>query len=56
VRAISTKSLEEQWHLLGTLKTLNRMLFGLTTTLSVRHGSDLRGGATTLVFFVFKRT
>jgi hypothetical protein len=33
LRAISTKSLEEQWHLLGTLEALNGMLlFGLTTT------------------------
>jgi hypothetical protein len=30
LRAISTKSLEEQWQLLGTLEALNRMLlFGL---------------------------
>jgi len=32
LRAISTKSLEEQWQLLGTLEALNGMfLFGLTT-------------------------
>jgi hypothetical protein len=36
LRAISTKSLEEQWQLLGTLEALNGMLlFGLTTAFLV---------------------
>jgi hypothetical protein len=57
VRAISTKSLEEQWHLLGTLEALQRNAPVRTDhRLSVRHGSDLRGGAAALVFFGFKRT
>ena len=48
LRAISTKSLEEQRQLLGTLEALNGMLlFGLTTAFLLA----IRGGTAALVFF-----
>ena len=52
LREISTKSLEEQWQLLGTLEALQRITSVRTDhRLAVRHGSDLRGGATAVVYF-----
>jgi hypothetical protein len=52
LRAISTKSLEEQRQLLGTLEALQRITSVRTDhRLSVRHGSDLRGGAAAVVYF-----
>jgi DNA-binding protein HU-beta len=54
---ISTKSLEEQWQLLGALEALPRIASVRTDRrLPLRHGSDLRGGAAAVVFLRFKRT